>query len=213
MGIKRSAGERIPAASQGHGLPYVSTRDVLIRCGMELLTERGFAATGLDAILQRAGVPKGSFYHHFRNKDAFGVAVLATYDDYFQRKLDRWLLDESAAPLMRIRNFVMDAARGMARHRFTRGCLVGSFGQELGVLPPNYRELLNNIFSGWSEKVAQCLLLAQQSGEIAQAIDCHAYAHYFWLGWEGAVMRARMTQSTEALNLFVDVYMKSLAAV
>ena len=40
---------------------YSATRDVLIRCGMELLTEQGFSATGLDAVLKRATVPKGSF--------------------------------------------------------------------------------------------------------------------------------------------------------
>src|SRR5690606_2557527 len=153
-------------------LEYMSTRDVLLRCGMELLTERGVAATGLEAVLQRSGIPKGSFYHHFRSKDGFGVAVLQAYDTYFQRKLDRWLLDETTAPLLRIRRFVDDAKRGMARHKFTRGCLVGNFGQELSILPSNYRELLTDILDRWAERVQQCLASARQRGDVAPGADC-----------------------------------------
>lgn len=193
-------------------LGYVSTRDVLIRCGMELLTERGFAGTGLEAVLQRTGIPKGSFYHHFRSKDGFGVAVLQAYDAYFQRKLDRWLLDDATAPLLRIRHFVDDAKRGMARHQFTRGCLVGNFGQELSILPPNYRDILNGILDRWAERVRACLELAQQRGDIAQGADCHQLAEFFWIGWEGAVMRSRMTQSAEPMETFIQAYLGALAS-
>ena len=36
------------------------TRELLLRAGLEVLTEKGFSATGIDEILGRAGVPKGS---------------------------------------------------------------------------------------------------------------------------------------------------------
>ncbi len=72
---------------------YAPTREVLVRCGMEMLTEHGFRATGLDAVLRRATVPKGSFYHYFDSKADFVRQVMEAYDDFFRRKLD-WLLDE-----------------------------------------------------------------------------------------------------------------------
>ena len=67
----------------------VATRDVLLRTGLEVLTEKGFSATGLDEILGRAGVPKGSFYHYFDSKDAFGLELIDRYAEFFARKLDR----------------------------------------------------------------------------------------------------------------------------
>ena len=73
-------------------------RELLLRAGLEVLTEKGFTATGLDEILRQAQVPKGSFYHCFESKEAFGHALIAAYADYFARKLDRWLLD-AATPL------------------------------------------------------------------------------------------------------------------
>jgi TetR/AcrR family transcriptional repressor of nem operon len=177
---------------------------------MELLTEHGFSGTGVDAVLKRAGIPKGSFYHHFRNKEEFGTAVLAAYDEYFCQKLDRWLLNEEFAPLTRIRLFVNDAIKGMIRHRFTRGCLVGNFGQELSILPTNYRAILNKIFDNWVSKIEQCLCLAQKEGAISSAANCQALAQFFWIGWEGAVMRSRMKKEAKPMQIFVSVYLDSI---
>lgn len=192
------------------GFGYASTRDVLIRSGMELLTERGFAATGLDAVLKRATVPKGSFYHYFSSKEEFGRCVMAAYDGYFLKKLDRWLGDETRAPLERLQDFVDDAKAGMARHRYTRGCLVGNLSQELEALPELYRELLDKVLQGWQRRVATCLRDAAAQGTLAADADFDALAQYFWIGWEGAVMRARLTRGAAPLDLFSRMFFSGL---
>ena len=66
-------------------------RERMIAKGLEVLSEQGFAATGLDALLKSAGVPKGSFYHYFRSKSNFGLAVLERYAEIWDRKLCRIL--------------------------------------------------------------------------------------------------------------------------
>lgn len=202
------------AVSRGRGASpaYSATRDVLIRCGMELLTEQGFSATGLDAVLKRATVPKGSFYHYFESKDAFGAAVMDAYDDYFKRKLDRWLLSEERPPLDRLADFIADASKGMRKHRFTRGCLVGNLSQELGVLPSGFRERLDAILLGWQARVARCLEAAQVEGSISAALDPEQLAEFFWIAWEGAVLRARLVQSDRPLITFITAFLSSLGA-
>ena len=202
------------AVPRGRGTTpaYSATRDVLIRCGMELLTEQGFSATGLDAVLRRATVPKGSFYYYFESKDAFVAAVMDAYDDYFKRKLDKWLLDETRAPLERLSDFIADASRGMRKHRFTRGCLVGNLGQELAALPPEFRERLDAILQGWQARVAQCLKAAQAQGSIPAALDAEQAAEFFWIAWEGAVLRARLVQSERPLETFISAFLSGLGA-
>src|ERR1700760_4258522 len=49
-----------------------------------LLLRKGFTAVGLTEVLVAARVPKGSFYHYFGSKEAFGEAVL---EDYFAEYL------------------------------------------------------------------------------------------------------------------------------
>ena len=55
------------------------TREHLLATGEQLCLHRGFVGMGLSELLKTAEVPKGSFYHYFRSKEAFGVAMLERY--------------------------------------------------------------------------------------------------------------------------------------
>ncbi|KAF0864745.1 TetR family transcriptional regulator [Pseudomonas sp. LD120] len=177
---------------------------------MEVLTEQGFAATGIDTVLKRVSVPKGSFYHYFDSKEAFGQAVLRRYADYFARKLDRWLLNEAELPLQRLRNFVEDAKSGMTRHKFRRGCLVGNLGQEVVVLPESFRNELEGVLLDWQARLTTCLQEAVNQGQIGENSDCEALAGFFWIGWEGAVLRARLVQDVRPLDVFTNGFIAGI---
>ncbi|ENA28599.1 MULTISPECIES: TetR/AcrR family transcriptional regulator [Pseudomonas] len=191
---------------------HADTRDALIHAGMEIFTEQGFAATGIDLVLKRIQVPKGSFYHYFDSKEAFGQAVLRSYAAYFARKLDRWLLDESVDPIQRLKNFVEDAKVGMARYEFRRGCLVGNLGQEVLVLPDSFRSQLEATLLDWQRRLADCLREAAKKGQLRSGCHCDDLAAYFWIGWEGAVLRARLSQTVQPLDCFIEGFLKGIKA-
>ena len=180
------------------------TRQALISAGVSALTEKGFSATGIDEILRKVDVPKGSFYHYFKSKEAFGVELIDHYARYFSNKLDKIFLNESRTPMQRLHDFVDDAEVGMRRHNFTRGCLVGNLGQEMRALPPAYRELLIAVFQQWQARTAACLEAAAEAGEISPSIDCDKAAEFFWIGWEGAVLRAKLEESAVPLRRFAE---------
>jgi AcrR family transcriptional regulator len=52
-----------------------ATRQLLVSVARELFTERGYAATSVEDIIQRAGVARGALYHHFSGKDSLFRAV------------------------------------------------------------------------------------------------------------------------------------------
>lgn len=187
------------------------TRERLVRCGIEILTEQGFASTGIDVVLKKVGVPKGSFYHYFSSKNDFGRAVIEGYATYFAAKLDHWLLDESRPALDRLRDFVVDAQDGMTRHEFRRGCLIGNMGQELGGINDEFREPLEAAFLDWQSRVEGCLIAAQKEGQLAPDANCAELAAFFWIGWEGAILRAKLVRSTAPLNIFAEAFFASLA--
>ncbi|MCW8905530.1 acrylate utilization transcriptional regulator AcuR [Sedimenticola sp.] len=186
------------------------TRAALVRAGVEILTEKGFAATGIDEILRRVGVPKGSFYYYFDSKEVFGIELIESYANYFARKLDKWLLDESCPAMERIANFVADARAGMERHGFRRGCVIGNLGQEMGALPEVYRARLEGVFADWESRLACCLEIARKEGAIAESSDCIGLARFFWIGWEGAVLRAKLELSAIPLDIFADGFFAGL---
>lgn len=186
-----------------HSLPG-SARSQLLRTGVAILTEKGFSAVGIDEILSAASVPKGSFYHYFASKDDFGLALIDSYAAYFARKLDLWFTVPDRPPLQRLRDFIADAREGMARHDFRRGCLVGNLGQEMGVLPEPFRQRISAVFADWEARTATCLRAAQTAGQIPQEADCQRLAAFFWIGWEGAVLRAKLERCPDALDAFAD---------
>ncbi len=186
------------------------TRAALIRAGVAVLTEKGFSAAGLDEILKSVGVPKGSFYHYFDSKEAFGLALIDSYNRYFLRKLDRHLQDSSLPPLQRLKNFIADARAGMVRFDFARGCLIGTLGQEMGALPASFRQHLIDVFTGWQGRLVGCLRQAQATGALAPDADCTALAEFFWIGWEGAVLRARLERTASPLDRFAELYLRLL---
>lgn len=186
------------------------TRQLLIRSGLEMLTEKGYSATGIDEILKRVNVPKGSFYHYFTSKDAYIVELISAYARFFQHKLDKALLNKTQPPLARVQSFVEDAIQGMARYKFKRGCLVGNLGQEMQALPEPFRQQLIDVFEDWQQRLAVCLIEAQQMGELNQNVDCAESAYLFWIGWEGAVLRSRLEQSDRAMRHFADAFMEQI---
>ena len=60
-----------------------SARQTILETAQSIVGAKGFSAVGLNEILQAADVPKGSFYHYFHSKDAFGVVLLDTYFDHY----------------------------------------------------------------------------------------------------------------------------------
>jgi TetR/AcrR family transcriptional repressor of nem operon len=184
------------------------TKQALIQSGVEHFTEFGFASSGIDLILKKVSVPKGSFYHYFDSKEAFGLAVISEYSQYFAKKLDLHLLNDNYKPLTRIENFVNDAKSGMKKFNFSRGCLIGNLEQEVTLLPESHRLQLLNTFEVWQTKIAYCLTLAQKENAISTTLNCHDLSCFFWMGWEGSIAKSKLTKNTLPIDIFFSSFLQ-----
>jgi len=206
VSVNRRKRGRPPKDQKG----FNDTRAALIRAGLEVLTEKGFVSSSIDEILKKVSVPKGSYYHYFGSKEDFGRVLVDNYISFFAHKIEKALNNESLSPLERLRAFVADAAGGMERYDFKRGCLIGNMGQEIAVIPESFREQLQSGFELWQKLVAGCLKDAQDLGEISESADCLYLAGVFWIGWEGAVMRTRIEKNADPLFNFADFFISGI---
>jgi len=55
-----------------------STRARLFAAALQLISEQGFTGTTVDAIVERAGVAKGTVYYHFKGKTELVEALIAS---------------------------------------------------------------------------------------------------------------------------------------
>lgn len=188
----------------------IDVRELLIRSGIEMFTEKGYMTSDINGILKTVGIPKGSFYYYFKSKEQFGLEIMRHYDSYFSHLLDKYLSDPASPPLTRLVRFYQSAKSGMEKYDWQRGCLVGNLGQEVTNLPDGYGGVLNTIISGWQKKVEVCLLQAQALNDISASVDCRLMAVFFWMGWEGAVMQAKLARNGEPLDIFITIFINEL---
>ena len=104
--------------------------------------------------------------------------------------------------------FANDAKQGMAKFEFTRGCLIGNLNQELSYLDDFMIERIKKAYNSWQALIEQCLLDAKKLKQIPQASDCKMLAEFFWIGWEGAVMRSKLDKSSEPLTLYTAQFLR-----
>jgi TetR/AcrR family transcriptional repressor of nem operon len=182
----------------------------LIRAGTEMLCEQSYASMGVDRVLLRAGLSKGSFYHFFPTKENFGLQVVAHYAEYFDQKLDRILRHTEVSPLERLRLYIQEGIEGVERFEFRRGCLIGNLSQELGASHPAFRSALERVFQGWQDRVACCLQQAVQAGELSTSADTQGLAEFFWMGWEGALIGVKVRQSSIPIKRFASQFFNVL---
>jgi TetR/AcrR family transcriptional regulator, transcriptional repressor for nem operon len=177
----------------------------IIRIGTEHISLQGFGATSIDALLKEAGVPKGSFYHYFKSKEDFGLAVIDHFAERFEQRLDIFLNDEEVAPLDCIRNFLENAQARIVQNQCNKGCLLGNLGLEMADLNERFRSCLDEIFHKWQERFAECLRRAQATGGISAEIDPGIMACFILSGWEGAILRAKVMKSPQPMKDFITV--------
>lgn len=187
-----------------------STKQRLIEAGLRMLLEQGYNNLGIQAVLSATGTPKGSFYHHFKDKEDFALQVIDAYMVEVHAGLDECLRDHDRPALERVRHF-FEMTEQKYREEGYMGCLLGGLGQELAGVSEIFRRKIEWCFSSIAERVATCLDEARQRGEIPDGCDVRQLADLLVDCWEGAALRSRLRRHPGSLNAMLDFYFGSMS--
>ena len=183
-----------------------NSRAALVEHGTQLMLRSGYAGTGLVELLEAAGVPKGSFYNHFDSKEAFGVELVRRYYDRHDRLLASLIAEGDRSPLERLRSYFEELRqRAVDTSPQARGCLLGMFALEMAGSSERLRETVSDAFWRWQARLAELLRQAQTAGELDPERDPQPLAAMLLEGWEGALMRSRVTHDLDGLWDFIDL--------
>jgi len=191
--------------------PGHPTRQRLLNAGLRMLLQHGYNDLGVQALLSATAVPKGSFYHHFRDKEDFALQVVDAYMEQVHAALDACLRDESRPPLERIRGFFELTQRSYRKEGYM-GCLLGGLGQELSRVNDTFRRKIAGCFAAIGSRIAVCLDLARARGELPADADPRRLASLLVDCWEGAALRSRLRGSAAPLGAMLDFYFAAAVA-
>lgn len=177
---------------------------------MAMLLERGYHDLGVQALLEVTKIPKGSFYHHFRTKEEFGLACIDLYMLEVHGALDAFLGDRSKPPLERVRSF-FGAVEEKYRGEGYLGCLLGGLGQELSGVSETFRAKVEECLRFIAGRIAESLEEARARGDLARGTNPEAMAEVLVDCWEGAALRCRLTRDPAPLRAMLDFYFNAAA--
>jgi len=66
-----------------------NTKEAWLKEGLRVLAKMGEAGLNIDVLAKRLGVTKGSFYHHFKNRQVFSEELLAFWEDAMTEDVTR----------------------------------------------------------------------------------------------------------------------------
>ena len=187
-----------------------STRDHLIEVGLELMRKHGYGATGLQEILQKADVPKGSFYHHFASKEEFTSAVIQRYAELAGKHASKVLGNTRQAPLKRLQRYFEELIRIAGQLAPIQGCLLGSLSLEVAGDSPLLQACLSTKFASWQVVVAAVLREAVEKGDLPKSTRPEALAGFVLNSWEGALLRSQADKSDAPLKDFMHFIFEEL---
>jgi TetR/AcrR family transcriptional repressor of nem operon len=184
---------------------YPDTREHILAVGQSLIQSRGFTALGLAELLSQAGVPKGSFYHYFASKEAFGVALLERYFDEYDNSLDAQLSPANGGTgrerLLTFFGAWLERARS---NNAQCQCLVVKLAGEVCDLSEPMREALNQGVKRVNRRIAQGIRAAVEDSSLAPVDNADALAHSLYSAWIGSALLAKVSRTVCGLEHLLE---------
>jgi TetR/AcrR family transcriptional repressor of nem operon len=139
-----------------------SARNKLLDAAMHEIRAKGYAAATVDDVCARAGVSKGSFFHHFKSKDELALAAVQHFSDMAQGLFAGAPYHQPADPLDRLLAYVDFRAQILVGELAEYTCLLGTLAQETYDTHPHIRAAVERELAVHIRELLPDIVLARQ---------------------------------------------------
>lgn len=193
------------------------TRERLLALAEEAVLAKGFAATSIEELIAAAGITKGGFFYHFRDKTELAKAVLLRYIerdrellDALFRRGDELNEDPLHGFLVGLRLFAEMMADLPAHHP---GCLAASFCYQDQLFNAEIRQLNADGLRAWRTRFRARLGMIAERYPPVIPVDLDALADMAGALIEGGIIISRALKEGAVLPQQVLLYRDFVRAV
>jgi AcrR family transcriptional regulator len=179
------------------------TRERLLRAGQDLFYEKGYGATGMAELLERAGANSGSFYHFFESKEALLNAVLERYVELLEPELLAPIHARIRDPIERVFALLAQYRAAIVSTNYGYACPIGRIAFEVEPEMARVHERIARNFTAWANAVQKNLDAARHL--LPRGYDTGRLAVFVLTVMEGAVMQARAHKSIAPFDASVAI--------
>jgi AcrR family transcriptional regulator len=147
-----------------------ASRETILLAATKLATIKGLSGLSLGDLAAEVGMSKSGLYAHFKDKEALELAMIETAAAIFDREVFQ-LAAKANGGIERLRTTADAYLSHLERKVFPGGCFFAAVAAELDTRPGLARDRVLQVIEGWLSLLRQCILEAQELGEIDAKAD------------------------------------------
>lgn len=171
-------------------------RQHILEAARPLIGQRGFSAVGLAQILDAAAIPKGSFYHYFESKEAFGEELLRTYIEEYLIKMSDILGDGEGNAAQRIWRYCQFWRETHINGQIGNKCLIVKLSAEVSDLSERMRTILEIGTRSVIDRLTDVIAIGQDEGVICNTQSAPMLAAALYQLWLGSTLMMKITRNS-----------------
>ena len=181
---------------------HPDVRQHIIDTALPIILGKGFSAVGLSELLNEAAVPKGSFYHYFKSKEAFGEALLDSYFADYHKSLWARLKSGEGDAAQRLMSYWTTWRETQASDGPAGKCLIVKLAGEVSDLSEAMRAALQRGTDRIIALLAESIDDAIADGSLTPpaGADEQATALMLYELWLGASLLTKIRREPSALD-------------
>jgi TetR/AcrR family transcriptional repressor of nem operon len=188
------------------------TRRSILDAAQRIMARKGYSAVGLNEVLAEAGVPKGSFYHFFASKDAFGEAMLKSYFTGYLADMDRVLTQPNQSAAERLMAYWQNWRETQSVDECQGRCLAVKLGAEVADLSESMRRALADGTDEIVDRLERTIASGLEDGSLSIDGDSRALAQVLYDMWLGASVMAKIHRKLAPLDVTMTATQRLLHA-
>ncbi|MEM9011740.1 MAG: TetR/AcrR family transcriptional regulator [Pseudomonadota bacterium] len=168
-------------------------RTRLLGAARDIVRRQGFTATTVDELCAAAGVTKGAFFHHFKTKEALGVAAAEFWAETTSALFAEAPYHSPDDPLDRVLAYLDFRRAIMAGDLAKWTCLVGTMTQEVYASHPAIRDACADSILGHAATLIPDIEAAMEARAIRADWTAESLARHCQAVLQGAFILAKAT--------------------
>ncbi|PRY22275.1 TetR family transcriptional regulator [Aliiruegeria haliotis] len=188
------------------------TRSHILEVGRSLIARQGYVGVGLSELLKAADVPKGSFYHYFQSKEAYGCALLENFVAQYQESLADTLGNAEQPARDRFLGYFEGWLAKQIGPSLQDRCLVVKLSAEVADLSPDMSRILQDGVSSIISSLTETLEQGITDGSIAPLNDPYGLARAIYYQWLGASLVAGLSHDDAPLKATMEATKQAVPA-
>lgn len=188
----------------------VDTRRTILDAAQRIMAHKGFAAVGLNEVLKEAGVPKGSFYHWFSSRDAFGAALMESYFRDYLADMDRMFTEPNRSSAQRLMRYWQHWRETQSTDDCQGRCLAVKLGTEVADLSESMRKELETGTTAIVDRLERVITAGVADGSLSIDDTARTTAEVLYDAWLGASVMAKIHRRPDPLDRAMTVTRQTL---